>query len=381
MKNSFILILLFLSVTFAGYSQATFTKTIDLSFIGGNNGSFIGNLATDVVPTINTMDGLLNVTVNKIDSPLSFLWYHWGDSGCGSKYLVLDQTNRYLEFRVKCQTAQTKPLSVFVVDSGEGACFGEKKIYDSIYFTLPEADSWTIVFLKIPPTTGGSQNIIDTIGNGFGWNLENGNYSFDYFKIGNAAIPPKPTIDVVNTKYVCSTGKHNVTLTGISIPNCLIDGLTIKAKSKSDSSFIKDVTFFYGGPCIECEFPQAIVQYSVVRGTGILNDSIIVILTDTIRSTSTRMAFNVVLCDSLAKILSLSDVADQINLYPNPTTGIINLIGNNIIKTEVFDITGKSQGLFYGNQIDLSSLPGGIYILNVCGKEGLIKKEKIILEK
>ena len=72
--------------------------------------------------------------------------------------------------------------------------------------------------------------------------------------------------------------------------------------------------------------------------------------------------------------LSQNDVA----VFPNPTPGIVNLVGDNILSSELFDITGKSYGLHYSKLIDISSLPAGTYILNIYGKEGLIKKEKII---
>ena len=52
---------------------------------------------------------------------------------------------------------------------------------------------------------------------------------------------------------------------------------------------------------------------------------------------------------------------------------------DNILKTEVCDVTGKSLGLFSGNQIDLSNLSNGLYILKIYSKEGLLQKEKIML--
>lgn len=73
--------------------------------------------------------------------------------------------------------------------------------------------------------------------------------------------------------------------------------------------------------------------------------------------------------------------ADAISVYPNPTTGHLNLNGENILKTEVFTITGTSIGSYYNKQIDLGNLPKGMYILNIYGKEGLLKKQKIIQTK
>ncbi|MDD4969316.1 MAG: T9SS type A sorting domain-containing protein [Paludibacter sp.] len=75
---------------------------------------------------------------------------------------------------------------------------------------------------------------------------------------------------------------------------------------------------------------------------------------------------------------SLSNaLGNTITAYPNPTTGILNLSGDNIFRCELSSLTGSQQGLFYTKQIDLSNLPNGLYILSIYGKEGLMKREKI----
>jgi hypothetical protein len=71
----------------------------------------------------------------------------------------------------------------------------------------------------------------------------------------------------------------------------------------------------------------------------------------------------------------------DISVYPNPTTGILNLKGDNIYMNEVSSITGTSLGIFYDRHINLSKLSTGIYILSIYGKEGLLKKEKILITK
>ena len=74
-------------------------------------------------------------------------------------------------------------------------------------------------------------------------------------------------------------------------------------------------------------------------------------------------------------------IENSISVYPNPTKGILNVLGDEIFKTEVCSVTGSKLGLFYGKQIDLSNLSNGMYILSIYGKEGLMKKEKILLAK
>lgn len=78
----------------------------------------------------------------------------------------------------------------------------------------------------------------------------------------------------------------------------------------------------------------------------------------------------------------ISDTTEnEISVYPNPTSGVLNLNSDNILKAEVFTITGTIVGIFYDKHINLSNLPNGMYILSIYGKEGILKKEKILLAK
>ena len=72
---------------------------------------------------------------------------------------------------------------------------------------------------------------------------------------------------------------------------------------------------------------------------------------------------------------------NNISVYPNPAKGILYVIGDNILKTEINSITGSTLGIFSGTQINLSSFSSGLYILSIYGKEGLLKKEKIMVVK
>ncbi|HET7733809.1 MAG TPA: T9SS type A sorting domain-containing protein [Paludibacter sp.] len=83
---------------------------------------------------------------------------------------------------------------------------------------------------------------------------------------------------------------------------------------------------------------------------------------------------------TLTNAVNNTNVA-TISVYPNPTNGMLNLNGDDALKTEVCTITGTNVGVFYNNLIDLSHLSNGMYILSIYNKEGLLKKEKILLAK
>ena len=69
------------------------------------------------------------------------------------------------------------------------------------------------------------------------------------------------------------------------------------------------------------------------------------------------------------------------NVYPNPTGGMLNINIQNLVKTDVLDAEGIYKGTWYGQKINLESLPAGIYFLKIYTVDGAIFKEAIILIK
>lgn len=74
------------------------------------------------------------------------------------------------------------------------------------------------------------------------------------------------------------------------------------------------------------------------------------------------------------------DISDAFDLYPNPTTGIVNIITNLIIDTvEIYDIYGKLIKTEKNNYMNLEELAAGIYIAKIhsgnnIGIKKIIKK-------
>jgi len=71
----------------------------------------------------------------------------------------------------------------------------------------------------------------------------------------------------------------------------------------------------------------------------------------------------------------------NVSVYPNPSKGTFQLAGDDVFRTEVSSLSGTTLGKYYDRHIDLSSLSNGMYILSIYGKEGLLKKEKIMIIK
>ena len=66
-------------------------------------------------------------------------------------------------------------------------------------------------------------------------------------------------------------------------------------------------------------------------------------------------------------------------LYPNPTNGILNVGNDNLNKILIFDFSGKQIEEFEPkNQIDLSDISKGIYLIKLISDEGILT-DKIII--
>lgn len=73
----------------------------------------------------------------------------------------------------------------------------------------------------------------------------------------------------------------------------------------------------------------------------------------------------------------------EVTIYPNPTTGIINLSSdsNTIVEIEIFELTGKlvmSKKDDTIEQVDISHLSKGLYIIKITDSEDQISIEKLI---
>jgi hypothetical protein len=111
------------------------------------------------------------------------------------------------------------------------------------------------------------------------------------------------------------------------------------------------------------------------------------------------IAFAIIAGDSLGDIQASADAAQvrynndglgvpekvmtgtQSNVFPNPTTGIINIIWDeDVKKINLKNNLGQTICTYTTNQIDISYYPDGIYFVEVI-TEKLIKTQKIILVK
>jgi len=86
---------------------------------------------------------------------------------------------------------------------------------------------------------------------------------------------------------------------------------------------------------------------------------------------------NITYCVGLGVTSNLND--EKINVYPNPTNGYLNIVSNESIRAEVYNVLGEKIISTKQSKINLSTYPKGVYFIQLKNEEGqLIGQEKIV---
>ena len=81
---------------------------------------------------------------------------------------------------------------------------------------------------------------------------------------------------------------------------------------------------------------------------------------------------------------SISEEAEstRVQIYPNPSQGVLYCKGIDVVSYEIFDFLGREMEIQVLNSaIDISNLPEGMYILRITNQKGKVFIEQIVLEK
>ena len=72
------------------------------------------------------------------------------------------------------------------------------------------------------------------------------------------------------------------------------------------------------------------------------------------------------------------NASDQgVTVLPNPTDGLVNIVGTEVEKVEVYSLVGQLVKETKGNTIDLSDLDMGVYLIKITTPSGIITKKTI----
>ena len=93
------------------------------------------------------------------------------------------------------------------------------------------------------------------------------------------------------------------------------------------------------------------------------------------------VSFKAVTASASGSTLTVEDVLQPqsgISVYPNPTANRIYIQGENILQAELFDLRGRKVKATNQNQLDLSDIGSGSFILKVITNNNETKSFKII---
>ena len=77
-------------------------------------------------------------------------------------------------------------------------------------------------------------------------------------------------------------------------------------------------------------------------------------------------------------LLNVTEISDEVKLYPNPAKDIIKIEGIEVAEVEVYNALGQRVKIVQStNEIDLSGLVEGIYMLRITDAEGKVYTNKI----
>ena len=80
--------------------------------------------------------------------------------------------------------------------------------------------------------------------------------------------------------------------------------------------------------------------------------------------------------------MDIKEEKTKLSVYPNPTTGIVTITGKDLKQAEVLNTLGQRVATATGEgeriTIDISSLPTGIYFINITDTEGRKCVRKVV---
>lgn len=99
---------------------------------------------------------------------------------------------------------------------------------------------------------------------------------------------------------------------------------------------------------------------------------------DTTLNSGHQTGWLAVMSDITTKV-NLKSRNKKSNIFPNPSSGFIFIECNNLIQTEVYNLSGKLIQKTNKNQIDLSTQKKGVYIVKLISKES-VETTKVLVE-
>lgn len=153
---------------------------------------------------------------------------------------------------------------------------------------------------------------------------------------------------------------------------------TMNCEAQTQPELVAYYKFNQGNDIVNNSSVTSLLDSSSNANNGILTSFALTGATSNWRSGSTITTGNT--CATLGN--SDFDNVTRITIYPNPSTGIFNIVSQQVIAVEIYDLLGKlvyNQQLVSGtNSIDISNINTGVYLLKATDANGNSESHKLI---
>ncbi|MCW1147106.1 LamG-like jellyroll fold domain-containing protein, partial [Flavobacterium lacisediminis] len=153
---------------------------------------------------------------------------------------------------------------------------------------------------------------------------------------------------------------------------------TMNCEAQSQPELVAYYKFNQGNDSVNNSTVTSLLDSSSNANNGTLTSFALTGATSNWRSGSTITIGNT--CATLGN--SDFENVNSITIYPNPSTGIFNIVSQQNVSVEIYDLLGKlvyNQSLANGtNSIDISNINTGVYLLKVTDANGNSESHKLI---
>ena len=178
------------------------------------------------------------------------------------------------------------------------------------------------------------------------------------------------------------TGANTVSVTNNPV---VVEGNTsvdrVYDASTALSGFTGTITFAYDDDELN-DIPEDDLVLETLSAEGVwTNHSAIADETNnTLSYAFTDLEFTKITASSANASLTIVEIAtnDFVKVYPNPTTDKLIIVSKNLQKSTLYNVSGQKVLESDRNELNVSELPTGVYLLHTTNKQNQLSTFKII---
>ena len=147
------------------------------------------------------------------------------------------------------------------------------------------------------------------------------------------------------------------------------------------SGFTGTITFAYDDDELN-DIPEADLVLETLRAEGVWTNhpAIADETNNTLSYAFTDLEFTKITASSANASLTIVEIAtnDFVKVYPNPTTDKLIIVSKNLQKSTLYNVSGQKVLESDRNELNVSELPTGVYLLHTTNKQNQLSTFKII---